>query len=115
MLSKDEILAMTKLKTTVVNVPEWGGEVIVSEMSGADRDAWEGALRDRDKKGHLISPRAKLVLFCVVDEKGARIFSDSDLDALGRLSASALDAVCDAAMELNALRSDDLKESEKNS
>lgn len=114
MLSKDEILSKTKLRTQVVSVPEWGGEVIVSEMSGSTRDEWEQSLQVRDSNGHLISPRAKLVIATVVDEGGNCLFSDKDTEQIGKLSASSLIAICNVAQRLNKLLAEDLEEAKKN-
>lgn len=114
MLSRDEILSKTKLKTQVVNVKEWGGDVIVSEMSGAQRDAWEQALQDRDGKGRLVSPRAKLVVATVVNEAGECLFTDKDVEQIGKLSASSLIAICNVAQKLNKLMAEDLEEAAKN-
>lgn len=46
MLTREQIEAAS-LATKVVAVPEWGGDVVVSEMSGADRDDWELAFLNR--------------------------------------------------------------------
>lgn len=113
MLSRDEILSKTGLKKQTVSVPEWGGEVIVSEMTGAARDAWEQGLQSRDSKGRLVSPRANLVIATVVDDKGERLFSDDDVEKVGNLSASSLTRICNVAQELNSLRADDLDTAKK--
>ena len=44
-LSKEAILAADDLPREKVNVPEWGGEVLVRTMSGTDRDAFEASLQ----------------------------------------------------------------------
>ena len=114
MLTREEILSKTKLKTQAVDVPEWGGSILVSEMNGAGRDAWEQSLTERDSKGRVANPRAKLVVATVVDESGNRLFSDADIDAIGKLSSRSLTAICDVAQRLNMLLSDDLERAEKN-
>lgn len=114
MLSKEQILSKTVLKQEVVNVPEWGGEVIVSEMNGTDRDAWEQSLVARDENRKLVNARAKLVAFTVVGEAGARMFNDEDVTALGILSSVALDRVVKVSQRLNGLTDRDIEESEKN-
>ena len=115
MLKREEILSQVSLKKETVMIEAWGGEVIVSEMSGAMRDAWEQAITQKDPTGRLISPRAKLVLYSVVDENGIRIFKDDDLEALGKLSSPALEKICEVATRLNGLGSGDVEKSKKNS
>jgi hypothetical protein len=114
MLSRDEILSKTNLKTQTVSIPEWAGDVIVSEMSGAQRDAWEQTLQDRDSMGRLISPRAKLVIATVVNEAGECLFTDKDTEQIGKLSAASLIAICNVAQRINKLMADDLEEAAKN-
>ena len=114
MLNREEILSKVSLKKETVLVEEWGGEVLVSEMSGASRDAWEQAIREKDANGGLVSPRAKLVAHTVVDDNGERLFQDEDLKTIGKLSSSALERVCDVAMRLNGLGSEEITKSKKN-
>lgn len=109
MLSKDQILSNVKLKTETVNVPEWDGDVIVSEMNGAGRDAFEQAITEKDKAGRLINPRAKLIAATVVDEKGDLLFSQDDLSAIGKLSYKVIDRICEVAQRLNGMRDVDVE------
>ena len=111
MLSRDQILTAPDLRFDVVNVPEWGGEVRVRSMTGADRDAYEQSLmasRGSDANANLSNVRARLVAFCVVGEDGQRLFSDSDVEALGAKSARALNAVFECASALNGLGAKDV-------
>ena len=52
-LSRDQILSVNDRKTEVVTVPEWGGDVIVSVMSGEQRDAYESMITEVDAKEKL--------------------------------------------------------------
>jgi hypothetical protein len=116
-LTKDQILAAEDLKRETVEVPEWGGEVIVSTMTGAGRDAWEFevyGMKGEDRNVENI--RAKLIAACVVDESGALLFpSPKDVIALGKKSARALDRVWAAARKLNGIGAAEMDELEKNS
>lgn len=114
MLKREEILAKTDLKKETVTVAEWGGDVLVSEMSGTMRDNWEQSLIEKDAAGKRVSPRAKLVAFTVIDEKGERLFKDDDVALIGNLSSSSLEEVCAVAMRLNGLGSDAVDKSKKN-
>ena len=114
MLKREEILSKTSLKTEKVIIEEWDGEVLVSEMSGAMRDGWEQAIREKDSSGRLVSPRAKLIVFTVVDENGNRIFKDDDIEAIGKLSSETLEKICAAAMRLNGLGADEISKAKKN-
>lgn len=100
-LSKDAILAADDLPRETVNVPEWGGEVLVRTMSGTDRDAFEASLLEKD--GRMENVRARLVALTLCDAQGDRLFNDSEIAALGRKSARALDRVFSVAQRLNGI------------
>ena len=100
-LSKDAILAADDLPRETVNVPEWGGEVLVRTMSGTDRDAFEASLLEKD--GRMENVRARLVALTLCDLQGDRLFNDSEIAALGRKSARALDRVFSVAQRLNGI------------
>jgi hypothetical protein len=100
-LSKDAILAADDLPRETVNVPEWGGEVLVRTMSGTDRDAFEASLLEKD--GRMENVRARLVALTLCDAQGDRLFDDSEIAALGRKSARALDRVFSVAQRLNGI------------
>jgi hypothetical protein len=106
-LTRDQILESSDLKTVTVEVPEWGGSVLVRSMTGADRDAFEQTLTKTDGKGVRVSDvsnlREKLTAMTVVDDAGNRLFSESDVQALAKKSAAALTRVADAAQVLNGM------------
>lgn len=106
MLTKEQILKADDMNYEDVEVEEWGGTVRVSTMTGTARDDYEASLFD--KKGDDIemnrkNMRAKLVARCIVDEKDEPLFTDKDVDKLGRKSAKALDKVYEVAARLNGL------------
>jgi hypothetical protein len=112
-LNRDQILESADLKTETVAVPKWGGDVIVSAMTGEARDAWEQSLVSSDggkARANLDNIRARLVMTTVVDESGNRIFSEADVAALGRKSSAALERICKVAQRLNALTGADLEQ-----
>lgn len=115
LLSRDAILGAQDLKTEDVPVPEWGGTVRVRMMSGIERDAFSNSLLGSEGKTDLTNYRAKLVAASIVDESGAREFSESDVQALGGKSASALERVFVVADRLNTMGAAAVDTAEKNS
>lgn len=112
-LNRDQILESSDLTTETLNVPEWGGDVIVSAMTGEARDAWEQSLVTADggkARANLENIRARLVIATVVDEAGNRLFSEADIPYLGRKSGAALERVCKVAQRLNALTAADVEQ-----
>lgn len=113
-LSRADILASDDLVTEVVEVPEWGGSVIVRPLTGSERDSYEAGifLSSTGKSGeyNLQNIRAKLAGRTMIDEDGDRLFSDTDVTVLGLKSAAALDRVFTVAQRLSRLTNADVKE-----
>ncbi len=118
LLTRDAILAAQDIQTEEVDVPEWGGSVLVRGMTGAERDAFEeSVLTGRGKKRdvNLKNFRARLIVKSVVDKKGDRLFTMADIDALGAKSAAALGRCFDVATRLSGMSDEDVEELTKNS
>ena len=119
-LDRDSILAADDLKRETVEVPEWGGEVIVREMTGRERDRFEAGWINADKGDVQVNPknldnfRARLVAQTVVDEEGNRLFTDDDAVELGSKSAAALDRVFTVATRLSGITDKDVDDLVKN-
>ncbi len=101
LLTKEAILAANDLPTERVAVPEWGGDVLVRTMTGADRDAFEASLIG--KEGRMDNVRARLVSLTLCDDKGERLFTDAEVAELGKKSAKALDRVFAVAQRINGI------------
>ncbi len=110
-LSKDDILKATDNDPAEVDVPEWGGTVLVRGMTGRERDAFEVSLMTPGRGGRReVNPanvRAKVVARCVVDDDGNRLFTDADVTELGGKSAAAIDRVYAVAARLSGMSDED--------
>jgi hypothetical protein len=116
MLTRTAILKESApLKRELVEIPEWGGSVYVRELSGRERDEYELAVIDYES-GTLARPgmRAELAIRTVCDEKGARVFTNEDVDVVGSLSAAALGKIFDVATRLSGISAEDVKDLEGN-
>jgi len=118
LLTREEILQAEDLPTEDVEVPEWGGSVLVQGLTGAERDAFESTVVElRGRKTHLNmqNARAKLCAMAMVDEQGERVFRDGDVEELGQKSGAALQRVFQVAQRLSGLSNEDIEELTKNS
>ena len=113
MLTRDQILAIQDLKTQKVDIPEWNGHVYVRAMTSTERDAWEASILSQNGKTPA-NLRSKLAAQLVCDESGATLFTEQDIEALGKKNAAALDRIFTAVMGLNKITDDDLDELAKN-
>lgn len=114
MLTKEQILAADDIRSEVVSVPEWGGDVRIQSMSGMARDRYEQALFEGKNSVSAKNIRAKLVASSAVDDSGNLLFSETDIEALGKKSAKALDRLFAVAQRINGVTSGDVEELEKN-
>ncbi len=118
LLNRDQILAAQDIAWEDVDVPEWSGSVRVRGLTGEERDAYEATIlkmRGTNAQLNLANARAKLAQRSMVGEDGALLFSESDIAALARKSAAALERVFDVAQRLSGLRQADIEEMTKNS
>ena len=102
------------LETRRVPVPEFGegSEVVVSEMTAAERDSWETSIfQVGGKKGggqvRRSNFRATLLVRCLVDDTGQRLLRDNEAAVLGRLGAQVISRLWDVAAAVNGITDDD--------
>ena len=115
MLNREQILKVKDIKTEVVPVPEWNGEVTVKMMTATERDEYEASIYNSDEKTtDLTNIRAKLCVKTIVDEKGDLMFCEKDIIILGKKSAAALDRIFDVASKLSKISKKDQAEIVKN-
>ncbi|QTD96965.1 phage tail assembly chaperone [Streptomyces cyanogenus] len=122
-LNRDAILGVNDLLTEKVDVPEWGGEVIVRGLTGEERDAYEASRRQIRNAGtpqqELVilseNMRAGLLVKCLIDENGDRLFTDQDAGLLGMKNGRTLDRLFDVASRLSGLSDEEAEQMEGNS
>lgn len=116
-LTRDAILSAVDVKREKVSVPEWGGDVFIATMSGTARDAWEQTLvvrKNGKSEPNLENMRARLVVACLVDENGERLFKDEDAVALGKKSSKVLERLAQVAQRVNGIGDTELESLEGN-
>jgi hypothetical protein len=120
LLTKAEILGAQDRKHEVVPVPEWGGDVLVWEMSGYWQDQYEMMLMGLTEEGKgqglkAENLRATKVAASICDENGEPLFTAADVIALGKKNSKALDRIIEAVERLNKMSEEDKAELAKNS
>ncbi|MBW0450843.1 hypothetical protein [Paraburkholderia phenoliruptrix] len=112
MLTKEQIFAARDLQTEDVDVPEWGGAVRVSVMSGKTREALMEVLQEPQATSRF---QALMLASTIVGEDGAPIFCEGDIEKLRDKSPDVLVRLVDVAMRLNKLGAKSVDDAEKNS
>ena len=115
-VTKEAILATKPPREAV----EWqNGEVVyVAAMSGTARDAFEMENTELAKAGNDArgkNLRARMLVKCLTDDDGNRLFRDEDAAELGKVWGAMLDKAFVVAIKLNVYSPKDLEELEKNS
>ena len=97
LLTRQEINAIEDLRSETVDVPEWGGEVRIIQLTFA---AAQGMF---NKKVEDFDPRLRLIAACLVDDAGAPIFSEEDLGELGGKNAEVIARLWRKCVEINGM------------
>lgn len=89
----------TLLKSEEVDVPEWGGKIVLWELGGVDAFA----LNTRDDWESLAHRAATWIQKSVKDEHGELIFLEDDIDSLARGSFTVLTRLSGKVLDLCGL------------
>jgi hypothetical protein len=84
---------------------------MVKCLTGAERDKFESSIlsiKGKEQSVNLSNIRAKLCSMSICDETGARLFAETDVQALSQKSSAALDRVFTVAQRLSGLNEDDV-------
>lgn len=108
-LTKGQILASNTMPTETVDVPEWGGSVLIRAWSVAEADAMAKFVTDGVANGHIENYREEMVRRSVVDSEGKLMFEQKDIVKLGQLQPAALNRVHRAILALNKVRDENIE------
>lgn len=100
MLTREQILAADDLKSEEVDVPEWGGSVRVTTMTGLARDVFQESMQEGDKSISYF--QNSLIVATVVGDDGLPLFTAADINALRLKSSGAVTRVTKVAERLNS-------------
>ena len=117
--TRNAIFGLTDIQLETVYVPEWNMDVRVRGLTGSERDSWEAAQfvfkkGAKDVEIQRDNIRGRLLIYCLVDKEGNRLFNDDDAEELGKKSAAALDRLFAVAQQLCGLTNADVDDLVKN-
>ena len=111
---REQLLAL-KIPTATVKVAGIDGLVSLRGLTAGERDQWEQYVySERDIKKGVKNIRASLVVRCLTDEAGVRLFTDSEIAEVGAMPASVIDKLYEHCQRLSGLGAKDAEELEKN-
>lgn len=101
-LTKDQIIAAQDRRYKEVEVPEWNGKVRLASFD-ADQALNHTELMNNRREGKPgPNPISAMLAASIVDESGNRIFTEKDMNELGKKSPTVLSRLVEAVRELNA-------------
>ena len=118
-----EILTRTALRRREVDIPEWGGAVLVRELSIREVEECRALAakaidtnRNQIKDSVFLSRfRRRVIQIGWIDEEGQPILDADNESAIDDLSNEALDRIFDAITELSGMNDKSKTDAEKNS
>lgn len=93
-----------RVEPVAVKLNGQDGIIYVREVLGIERESYSDKLHAATKDGgRLKHYAAELFLMYASDEKGGKLFEDSDLPLIAKLPAAVLDSVVAAGLKLNGM------------
>ena len=109
-LSRDDVLQAEDFETREVEVPEWGGTLLVRELNADEVE--QIGLGQLDSRGErdvrkARGIRVKVISWAAIAEDGTRLFKRGDVEKLATKSSRAVQRVFDVIQELSGLGTED--------
>ena len=112
-LTREQILEADDLPTESLDVPEWGGEVLIRALNGAQREEIEVRSHKAKTSGEALGwkgLKALVASYVIVDEHGKPQFTEKDVKVLSQKSSGALDRIFEKVLSMNAMSKKDAEE-----
>jgi hypothetical protein len=115
---RDQIVNASDCQREAVKVPEWNCTVYIRNMTAHDLDSWQCETYETngtDVKVNRQNIRSRLLVRCIVDEDGKRVFKDEEAHELGAKNTKVIERLYKVAEKLNAVTAKDVEDLAKNS
>lgn len=103
---RETILGASDLATEKVTVPEWGCDVILSELNAEDRLAFDdqaAAIKAKGEKERGVLSVARFLSYAIRAPDGGRLFGDEDVPAIAKKNARVLLRLFHRAAQLSGV------------
>lgn len=111
---RKKILAAKPSALTPLYVPDWDATIYIRELTLAERDEFEKGQIVYNDDGSMsmetVGLKARLIVLCVTDENGERLFSNEDEGEVNSLGAAATELVFAACQRVNKMRKQDVND-----
>jgi len=102
---RDKIFAAQDIPTEVVNIPEWGVDVLVRGMSAGDRiTLMQNAFDQATQQVNMSIVYPDVVVSCTYDpESDEPVFTPADKDAILAKSSAAVERLANVGLRLSGI------------
>lgn len=110
-IGRDQVLVADDLRQDEVEVPEWGGSLLLRELSALGWKRYASASSKLEGEEPTQHEMALLVALSAVDDQGEPVFNQpGDVERLSRKSSKALRRAYEVALRLSTATDDAQKE-----
>jgi hypothetical protein len=102
-LTKQQILDAQDRKRKTIVVPEWGGEVVIAELSAMDVERWRKGAEPSEEMDGEAGIYLRLLAASIEGEDGSPLFEPTDLAALGGKNSKVIKRLFGEIVRLSAL------------
>lgn len=99
-VSREQFLSKRPRRIREIDIPDFG-KIRVQELTAYERGKFESRFTAKKAKS-VQQVRELIAIESVVDANGSRMFTDSDIEALGSVPAHVMEAITKAYHELNS-------------
>ena len=110
-LTLDQIKNADDVKTAVVEIPEWGGEVTVKGMTGRLRSNLEQKISSNAPHGDI---KMMIVTSCTLNPDGTPMFKSDDRKWLIEKAADPIEKIFEGVCKLSGIHDKAVDEAEGN-
>lgn len=114
---RDQIMNADDLQSEEFPVPEWGVTVWIRSLPSGEFEGYLASMMDKDNKADrkkLAQSKAGLLVRCLYDANGDKIFNNGDIDVLAAKNAKVVARIYTKAAELNGASPEAVEDAEKN-
>jgi hypothetical protein len=101
-LTAEDILSFEDLKPVPINIPEWNGKAFIRQLSAAQGLELGELIGEKQTKGTNV----KVVVFCLCDVTGKRIFRDDQATTIQSKSMKVLNRIANVCLRVNGIGED---------
>ncbi len=109
----NKILSTVTTKSKAIDIPEWGGEFEIRELTASQRDQY-GFDATKDPANFSRGFSVRIIIDTLYDKEGNQVFTPSQAEQLSEQSGTLLADIAAQSQKLSGLSEDAVEEAEKN-